>query len=112
MLLLKNSVYIVLTGHTTAKSATSVDISVCFQFAKCSMNKIINKTHLVKISPTGLQLIGKSHYVAKKNQQYVAAYAWNVLYKITLFCFGDDILLTNKQTYETIFSLNKVISAQ
>ena len=65
-LLMKNSVYIVLSGHTFDESATSVDIVGCFQFAKCSMNIRNNKMRLVKISPTGLQLIGKSHFVVKK----------------------------------------------
>ena len=61
------------------------------------------KTCLVKISPTGLQLIGKSYFVAI-NYAICCSYAWNVLCKFTLFHFGDDILQTNKQTGETLFS--------
>ena len=60
---MKNSVYIVLSGHTHDESATSVEIGGCFQFANCSINIRNIKTRLV----TGFQLIGKSHFVAKKS---------------------------------------------
>ena len=43
-LLVKNSINIVLSGNSAYVSATLVDISGCFQFAKCSMNIRNDKT--------------------------------------------------------------------
>ena len=95
---MKNSVCIVLSGHTFHESATLMDIDGCFQFAKCSRNIRNNKTRSVKISPTGLQLIG--HFV-RKNRNLL-------LHMLGMFftksLFYTLILQTNKQTDETIFS--------
>ena len=49
VLLVKNSVYIVLSGNSVDVSATSVDIGGCFQFAKCSMNIRNNKTGSISL---------------------------------------------------------------
>ena len=60
-LLMKNRVYVVLSGPAVIGGHRPM-----FQFAKYSMNIRNNKTRLVKILPTGLQLISKSILCGKQ----------------------------------------------
>ena len=90
--LVKNSVYIVLSGNSVDVSPISADMRLrIFKFAK----KIIklasyhynpmNRLATCKISPTLVCNLLASPILWLKNHQCVAAYAWNVLYKISLF---------------------------
>ena len=58
---------------------------------------------LVKISPTGLQFIGKSHFVVKKST-ICCCICLECSLQVHSFLFCDDILQAKKQTEETRFS--------
>ena len=97
---MKNGICHVLSGQTVDESATSVDIGGCCLVAKCSLNIRNNKSSLVRILPTGLQLIGKSHFVDMLLLILGMFFANSPFFVSN----GDYILQANKQTDDTLFS--------